>query len=91
MSCWCVWFFRRMYWMYSVALSRIWARDACGNSGKRHGPDKDLSSAVGWRPPGCAWHRFRDPQPLTDCAIRFRHQNLRAGQRWQEEALLHLV
>lgn len=28
-SCWCVWFFRLMYWMYSVALSRIWARDAC--------------------------------------------------------------
>lgn len=51
MSCWCVWFFRRMYWMYSVALSRIWARDACGNSGKRHGPDKDLSPAVGRRAP----------------------------------------
>lgn len=28
-SCWCVWFFRLIYWMYSVALSKIWARDAC--------------------------------------------------------------
>lgn len=42
MSCWCVWFFRRMYWMYSVALSRIWARDACCNSGKSQRQDKDL-------------------------------------------------
>lgn len=29
MSCWWVWFFRLMYWMYSVALSRICAREAC--------------------------------------------------------------
>lgn len=28
-SCWWVWFFRLMYWMYSVALSRICAREAC--------------------------------------------------------------
>lgn len=28
MSCWWVWFFRLMNWMYSVALSRIWAREA---------------------------------------------------------------
>lgn len=42
MSCWCVLFFRRMYWMYSVALSRIWARDACCNSGKSQRQDKDL-------------------------------------------------
>lgn len=46
MSCWCVWFFRRMYWMYSVALSRIWARDACCNSGKRQRQDKDLARGV---------------------------------------------
>lgn len=29
MSCWWVWFFRLMYWMYSVALSRICALEAC--------------------------------------------------------------
>lgn len=29
MSCWWVWFFRLMYWMYSVALSSICAREAC--------------------------------------------------------------
>lgn len=46
MSCWCVWFFRRMYWMYSVALSRIWARDACCNSGKSQRQDKDLVQEV---------------------------------------------
>lgn len=28
MSCWWVWFFRLMNWMYSVALSRICAREA---------------------------------------------------------------
>lgn len=47
MSCWCVWFFRRMYWMYSVALSRIWARDACCNSEKRQRQDKDLARVCG--------------------------------------------
>lgn len=35
MSCWCVWFFLRIYWIYSVALSRIWARDACCDMRKK--------------------------------------------------------
>lgn len=43
MSCWCVWFFLRIYWIYSVALSRIWARDACCNRREsKGGQNKDL-------------------------------------------------